>query len=38
VTEALKEFIRHRKQQEILKVFGKIDFDPKYDHKAGRRR
>jgi Arc/MetJ family transcription regulator len=38
VTEALKEFIQRRKQQEILDLFGKIDFDPKYDHKAGRRR
>jgi Arc/MetJ family transcription regulator len=38
VTEALKEFIRHRKQQEILKVFGTIDFDPKFNHKTGRHR
>ena len=38
VTEALREFIQRRKQQEILGLFGTIAFDPKYDHKAGRRR
>jgi len=38
VTEALREFIQRRKQQEILGLFGTIDFDTKYDHKAGRRR
>jgi len=38
VTEALKEFIQRRKQQKILDLFGAIDFDPKYNHKAGRRR
>ena len=38
VTEALREFIQRRKQQEILGLFGTIDFDTKYDPKAGRRR
>jgi len=31
VTAALDEYIRRRKQLEILKHFGTIDFDPRYD-------
>jgi len=31
VTAALDEYIRRRKQLEILKHFGTIDFDPDYD-------
>jgi hypothetical protein len=38
VTSALQEYIRHRKQLEILKLFGTIDYDPAYDYKAARRR
>ena len=38
VTEALQEYIRRRKQLRTVKLFGKIDFDPEYDHKAGRSR
>ena len=38
VNEALREFILRRKQVEILKLFGTIEFDPKYDHKKGRSR
>ena len=37
VTEALGEYIHRRKQARILKVFGKIDIDPKYDYKRARR-
>ena len=37
VTAALDEYIRRRKQQRILDLFGSIDFDPKYDYKAARR-
>ena len=37
VTEALREYIHRRKQARILKVFGKIDIDPKYDYKRARR-
>lgn len=37
VNEALEEYIRKRKQKEILKSFGKIDFDPDYDYKKDRR-
>jgi hypothetical protein len=29
---------RRRKQHDIRKLFGKIDFDPSYDYKAERRR
>ncbi len=38
VTEALTEYIQHRKQRRIVDLFGRIDVDPKYDHKAQRRR
>ena len=38
VNYALEEFIRQRKQKEILKFIGKIDFDENYDYKKGRRR
>ena len=37
VTEALEEYIRHRKQAKILQLFGTVDFDPKYDYKKQRR-
>lgn len=37
VTEALQEYIQRRKQLRILDLFGKIDFDPSYDHKRQRR-
>lgn len=36
VTEALKEYIQRRKQLEIIKIFGKIDYDKDYDYKAQR--
>lgn len=38
VTEALREYIHRRKQAGILKLFGKIDIDTKYDYKRARRR
>lgn len=38
VTQALQEYIQHRKQADILKLFGKIEMDPHYDYKAQRRR
>jgi Arc/MetJ family transcription regulator len=38
VTTALSEYIAQRKRLEILSSFGTIDFDPKYDYKAQRRR
>ena len=38
VTQALEEYVQRRKQARILDLFGKVDFDPKYDHKRQRRR
>lgn len=36
VNEALREYIRRRKQKGLLKLFGKVPWDPHYDHKKGR--
>jgi hypothetical protein len=36
VNAALKEYIDRRKQLEILKLFGTIDYDPTYDYKKMR--
>lgn len=36
VTAALDEYIRRRKQLEILKLAGTIDYDPTYDYKKNR--
>ena len=33
VTAALQEYISRRKQMEILKLAGTIDYDPAYDYK-----
>ncbi len=38
VTAALTEYVRYRRQLGVLKLAGTIDFDPRYDHKADRRR
>lgn len=38
VTEALKEYIRRRKQLEITDLFGRIDYDDNYDYKKARNR
>ena len=38
VEEALEEYIQRRKQQQILKLFGRIDYDPSYNYKEQRRR
>jgi len=37
VTAALDEYIRRHKQTEIVRLFSRIDFDPAYDYKAGRK-
>jgi len=37
VTAALEEYIRHRKQREVLSLFGTIDYDPAFDYKRERR-
>ena len=36
VTEALQEYIQRRRQARAIDLFGKIDFDPSYDHKKHR--
>jgi len=36
VTEALEEYIQRRKQPEVIKVFGLIDYDESYDYKKQR--
>jgi len=36
VTAALREYVRHRKQADILGLFGTVAFDRDYDYKAGR--
>jgi hypothetical protein len=38
VTTALKERIARCKRLEIVSSFGTIDYDPKYDYKAERKR
>ena len=38
VNAALREFIQRRKQTEILKLFGSVEYDRNYDHKKGRAR
>ena len=37
VTAALDEYIRRRKQLDILAMFGKVDYDENYDYKRERR-
>jgi len=38
VNSALEEYVKRRKKLRILELFGTVDFDPKYDYKAERRR
>ncbi|HEV8132980.1 MAG TPA: type II toxin-antitoxin system VapB family antitoxin [Acidobacteriota bacterium] len=38
VNEALREFIQRRQRVELAKLFGKVDYDPRYDYKKERRR
>lgn len=37
VTVALDEYIQRLKQQQIVPLFGTIDYDPNYDYKRARR-
>lgn len=37
VTAALDEYVRRRKQMEVISLFGTIDYDPEYDYKRARR-
>ena len=38
VTEALQEYIARRRQAQVTRIFGTVDYDPKYDYKKQRRR
>jgi Arc/MetJ family transcription regulator len=38
VTAAIKEYITHKKQQAIQKLFGTIDFDDHFNYKKARNR
>jgi hypothetical protein len=38
VTEALQEYISRRRQALVTRLFGSIDYDPRYDYKIQRRR
>jgi Arc/MetJ family transcription regulator len=38
VNQALTEYIQHHKQQKIVGLFNRLDWDPNYDPKAGRKR
>lgn len=37
VTVALQEFIAKRKQAQIVKLFGTVDWDESFDYKKARR-
>jgi len=38
INTALKEFIQRRKSEDLIKLFGQIEYDPKYDYKKMRLR
>jgi Arc/MetJ family transcription regulator len=38
VNAALAEFVSRRKQRRILELFGKLEWDPRYDYKKERKR
>jgi Arc/MetJ family transcription regulator len=38
VTAALNEYVQHRKQQQILSLFGTIEYNDTYDYKRERRK
>lgn len=38
VNQALREFIQRRRQQQIKKLFGTIDYEQNYDYKKLRSR
>jgi Arc/MetJ family transcription regulator len=37
VNEALREFIERRQRLELVKLFGKVEYDRRYDYKKERR-
>ena len=38
VTEALQEYIARRRQAQVTRLFGTVDYDSKHDYKKQRRR
>jgi hypothetical protein len=38
VNAALEEFIKRRKSEDVINLFGKIEFDETYDYKNSRKR
>jgi Arc/MetJ family transcription regulator len=38
VTEALREYIARRRQAQVTRLFGTIEYDANYDYKKQRRR
>lgn len=38
VNAALEEFIKRRKAEDIINLFGKVEFDKNYDYKKMRNR
>ena len=38
VTTALKEYIAHKKQLEVLDLFGSVEFNKNFDYKKARKR
>jgi Arc/MetJ family transcription regulator len=38
VNEALREFIQRRQRLELVKLFGKVEYDARYNYKKERRR
>lgn len=38
VEEALKEYVERRKQREIIKLFGSIEYENDYDYKEQRKK
>ena len=38
VNEALSEYVQRRKRRRLVELFGRVDFDPRYDYKKARNR
>jgi Arc/MetJ family transcription regulator len=38
VNEALREFIQRRQRVELTKLFGKVEYNSRYDYKRERKR
>jgi hypothetical protein len=38
VTKALEEFVARRRQKDLIKLFGKLNWDHSFDYKAERSR